>query len=73
MTFEEFLASYNDWIKENGGIPAGIRKGQMWFNLLNAARPDIANRIRGAYKVDPFYRDENLGAFFSYVQGAWDQ
>jgi len=48
-----------------------VRPGQHAFIALNRARPDIANQIRGRYRVDPFYIDENLPEFWAAVEKLW--
>lgn len=46
----------------------GIRKGQAAFNALYLLAPYLANWIRrGPY--DPFYDDERLPAFYSFLFG----
>lgn len=45
-----------------------LRAGQAAFNELYRIRPDLANEIRGRFTtLDPFYRDENLPAFYEWL------
>lgn len=40
------------------------RLGQCAFNEMLNYRPDFAEQVRGDSGLDPFYRDQNLPAFF---------
>ena len=53
-TFRENIA--NEW-----------RKGQIAYNFVYLANPELARDIIGTDK-DPFYRDENLDRFWNWVQ-----
>lgn len=46
------------------------RLGQTYFNVLYECRPDLANAIRGT-SIDPFYVDELMPAFLSFVADRW--
>lgn len=46
------------------------RKGQAFFNELLVVRPDIAEAVRGTY-LDPFYRDDRLEEFLTFVAVKW--
>lgn len=46
------------------------RPGQVFFNELYRARPDIADAIRGT-RLDPFHLDTNLTLAVDYVLDAW--
>lgn len=46
------------------------RKGQFAFNKLAQLRPDLSEQIRGS-KLDPFYDDDVLPAFFEWVEANW--
>lgn len=49
--------------------PSNWRAGQAAFNALYALRPDLANQIqRDHVNLDPFYRDENLPAFYEWLK-----
>lgn len=51
--------------------PEDWRAGQAAFNTLYTLRPDLADQIRGDHvELDPFYRDENLPAFYTWLEGA---
>lgn len=49
----------------------GQREGQRAFNLLAAMHPVLAERVR-LTRVDPFYRDDRLPAFFEFIAAEWD-
>lgn len=46
------------------------RKGQAYFNTLHEMRPDLSEQVRGSH-IDPFYRDEVIENFLSFVGGNW--
>lgn len=46
------------------------REGQAYFNALYMVRPELANSVRAGY-LDPFYRDEKLSEFSSYLLENW--
>lgn len=48
--------------------PAGFREGQTAFNALDEVRPDLSEKIRGDLKLDPYYADENLPAFWRWLE-----
>lgn len=66
MTFTEFTL----YVIEYDRIHHKQRSGQAAYNALWEARPDIADRVRGT-KVDPFYEDRRLLAFWNFVQAEW--
>lgn len=66
MTFLEFKMKVASTERRDG-----LRLGQHAFNMLYYANPKIADRIRGNYAIDPFYRDEYLPAFWRAVEGMW--
>lgn len=45
-----------------------MRKGQKAFNALYEVRADLADQIRSNSELDPFYRDENLPAFYLWLE-----
>ena len=47
------------------------RAGQVASNTLERFRPDIADRVRGNPTLDPYYKDENLNAFYEFVEKVW--
>lgn len=49
---------------------AAQRRGQRAFNVLFEHNPHLANRVRGT-KNDPFYRDEALDDFLTFVVSEW--
>lgn len=48
-----------------------LRNGQVYFNVLNNVRPDLANRIRSTL-IDPYYEDCNLAQFLVFVSKEWE-
>jgi len=46
------------------------RQGQVAFNVLADARPDISEKVQGT-EIDPFYDDEHLLAFYDFVAKSW--
>jgi hypothetical protein len=53
-------------IRTNKAKHPQLREGQLWFNAVACIWPDIAERVRGT-DIDPFYDDEKLEAFKSYL------
>lgn len=66
MEFTDFVSKVS-----STHIP-GQREGQKAFNLLLDCRPDLAEKIRGNMNLDPFYRDDRLKPFFSWVMDNWN-
>lgn len=66
MTFAAFLFAYTTSKRKH----SAQRAGQYWFNLLHEVRPELANRIRGT-EIDPFYIDERVPMFISYIGDNW--
>lgn len=46
------------------------RLGQVYMNVLETVRPDLADRIRGSVR-DPFYNDDFFPAFMVFVEESW--
>lgn len=76
MTYD--YISYNDFIadvsiqyerQKNDKYP--IRYGQMYFNLLEIAKPALANQLRESL-YDPFYViDDKIPETHAYVESRW--
>jgi hypothetical protein len=70
VSFNDFLADasikFEKWSKQD----QTMRYGQVYFNLLSAARPDIAEALRGT-KLDPFHKDEVKGETHKFVESKW--
>ena len=49
-----------------------MRYGQAVFNALDTVRPELGDIIRGT-ENDPYYVDENVGAFWTFVTLNWDK
>lgn len=68
MTFDEFVS---EWAMKSARQTLQ-RDGQFAFNLLCDVRPDLSEQIRGGTDLDPFYRDENLPAFWEWLRNNWE-
>jgi hypothetical protein len=67
MTFSEYQEAVNRQIM--GKYPH-FRKGQCYYNTLDARRPDLAFDV--PWDLDPFYNDELIYAFLQWVEDHWD-
>jgi hypothetical protein len=46
----------------------GLRPGQAAFNALHAVAPEVARELqRGFPECDPFYVDDRLDAFYTWL------
>ena len=69
ISFNDFLADASIQFEKLKSADASIRYGQVYFNLLNESRPEIAAKLRGS-ELDPFHRDlvdDNVHAFVEYL------
>lgn len=66
MTYEMYLHDYSVFATRTK-----LRSGQLAYNMLSAIRPELARSIN-AGPFDPFYVDDALPDFFSYIQTHWD-
>jgi hypothetical protein len=65
-TFDDYLQHANRaWLGQTVQ-----RRGQMFFNVLAEARPDISERVRGG-SLDPFHRDDRIPDFLRHVEDRW--
>lgn len=69
MSYDEFTERLNR-LWENEIIQISQRFGQLFFNLLNEVRPDIADKIR-ATDLDPFFSDEVQLETIEEVKNSW--
>jgi len=71
----ETTLSFNQFVNKVACLKRrpGQREGQHAFNALASERPDIANQIRGRYRIDPFDDDNSLPAFWAAVENLWGQ
>lgn len=67
MTFEEYVVEVQREHLSN----KALRLGQAYFNVLNRHRPDLAERVRGVFTMDPFYRDNNIPSFLEFLGDNW--
>jgi hypothetical protein len=52
VTYQDFLVQVHESFKED----PKSRYGQVWFNVLQVHRPELAYQLMGT-PLDPFYRD----------------
>ena len=62
--FSEFQALAATYYGDN---PAQ-RWGQALFNTLFAVHPEVAEKVRSDFRVDPFYDDDRVPAFLEFVE-----
>lgn len=67
MTYEEFLEAAKALQEAN----PDWRWGQVLFNLLAQARPDLSGLVHSVSGLDPFYNDNNAGNFLAFVEENW--
>lgn len=66
---KDFWANLHTYINKYGQHQ---RMGQMMWNVLEELRPDLASRIRGSYKYDPFNNDANINDFLDFIERTWE-
>lgn len=69
MSYDAFTERLNR-LWENEIVQISQRFGQLFFNLLNEVRPDIADKIR-ATDLDPFFSDEVQLETIEFVKNYW--
>lgn len=52
-------------------VPGRGRNGQIYFNCLVDARPDLADLVRNT-EADPFYSDDRINLFKKWIEFVWD-
>ena len=67
MTFAQYL----ERVRINKNNNPSWRMGQAYFNTLYAFRDDLSELVRGDTSLDPFYKDENLPTFLTWVCVNW--
>ncbi len=70
LSFNDFLADVSIKYEHQKDTPGHWRYGQMYFNLLSDARPDISDRIKGS-SLDPYYKDVVAGVTHAFVESNW--
>jgi hypothetical protein len=65
-TYLEYINALNNSIKDEN-----LRAGQHAMGLLYTYNQTLYQKITGS-DIDPFYLDNKLGAFFSYIQEHWN-
>lgn len=65
--------SYQEFLKAlNNSIPnENLRTGQHAMALLYFYNLELYEKITGS-SIDPFYLDNKLGVFFSYLEEHWN-
>lgn len=67
MTFEQFITE----VSRQRRLNRYWRYGQTIFNVLHAIRPDLSEQMRGAYELDPFYRDDLTHRALNWIKENW--
>ncbi len=67
MTYDEYIATAMAYAEAH----PEQRPGQVYFNVLVAHRPDLAERLRGT-ALDPFYARGRISSFLNEVATRWD-
>lgn len=70
LSFNDFLADASIQYERHKAAGDDFRYGQVYFNLLYDARPDISECIRGS-KLDPFHHDLVKPETNAFVEGNW--
>lgn len=70
ISFTDFLADASIKFEKWSAQDKSMRYGQVYFNLLSAARPDIAEALRGTM-LDPFHRNEVKDETHKFVESKW--
>ena len=71
LSFNDFLADVS--ITYEHSVRAGSTDtcyGQIYFNFLSEAKPDIAEQLR-ATELDPSHRDNILPGTHNFVESRW--
>jgi len=66
MTYEDFLVR----VKESLAEDPKSRYGQVWFNVLQVYRPELAYQLMGS-PLDPFYRDCVQAQTEKWIEEQW--
>jgi hypothetical protein len=67
---DEYFKKWNEYYIRLA--PKGMRIGQAAFNVLVDVRPDLADRVRGSFQLDPFHKDANLPALLEWIFLHWN-
>lgn len=70
ISFNDFLADASIKFEKWSKTDSSIRYGQVYFNLLSAARPDIAEALRGTM-LDPFHKESVKPETHKFVESKW--
>lgn len=71
ISFNDFLADVSIKYEQQKNDKYPLRYGQMYFNLLEIARPALANQLRESL-YDPFYVEhDEIPETHAYVESKW--
>ena len=71
LSFNDFLADASIQFERQKNSDHPLRYGQIYFNLLANARPELAERLRESY-YDPYYKyDEEIPETHLFVESNW--
>ena len=70
LSFNDFLADASIQYERQKADGGDMRYGQVYFNLLFEARPDISEQIRGTM-LDPFHKNYVQSEIHKFVEGKW--
>jgi hypothetical protein len=69
VTFDDYMQEV--LTRRQTGLGQGQRAGQFYFNVLWDVKPRLSNRVRGTL-FDPFFNDEKIPDFLTFVGRHWD-
>jgi hypothetical protein len=70
LSFNDFLADASIQYERQKEAGGDLRYGQVYFNLLFEARPDISEQIRGTM-LDPFHKNYVQSEIHRFVESQW--
>lgn len=79
MDFSEYKIQFRRaWNREQSAAAltdttSPLREGQVAWNELYSARPDLCRKIMDSWNkdIDPFNDDSRIPAFFKFVEENW--
>lgn len=70
LSYNDFIAEVSIRYEKQKRAGGDLRYGQMYFNILNEARPDITKKFKGA-KMDPFFYESVRTEIHQFVERLW--
>lgn len=70
ITYDQYLARVQGVMRKS----RAYRHGQALFNVLAQVRPDLADQVRGSFRLDPFYVEgggARIHHFLLWVKQNW--